>query len=226
MPKRSKAQVEKTSWGLQYVLPGAERKISAAKERPVYPVEGDQFVIPGAEPITTRELLRRKLAAPIKPRCGQKGIPLNAQSDLISLSLKIALPEDHDKRRASEWGSALRYLYGNGCKPMAVPAALRENGGTRNCANALKGRTTGKDAATSKIDEQEVWKLIKEHGKGFEVASNRVEMPVGRGVLIAGRNKEGNRLSVRHLIKVDEKLGRDFLQKVANDLTRKSAKAK
>lgn len=74
MAKRSKAQVEKTQWGLQYVLPGAERKLSVAKEQPIYPVEGDQFVIPGAEPITTRELLRRRLAAPIKPRCGQKSI--------------------------------------------------------------------------------------------------------------------------------------------------------
>lgn len=74
MAKRSKSQVEKTSWGYQYVLPGAERKLSAAKEQPTYPVEGDQFVIPGAESITTRELLRRKLAAPIRPRCGQKSI--------------------------------------------------------------------------------------------------------------------------------------------------------
>ena len=162
----------------------------------------------------------------LKKLVTDRGIPLNAQSDLISLSLKIALPKDHDKRRASEWGSALRYLYGNGCKPMAVPAALRENGGTRNCANALKGRTAGGETATSKIDEQEAWKLVKEHGNGFEVASNRVDLPVVRAVLIAGRNKDGNRLFVRHFIPADEKLGRDFLQKIANDLTRKSAKAK
>ena len=74
MAKRLKPTVEKTQWGLQYVLPGAERVMPAAAEQPVYPVEGDQFVIPGAEPITTHELLRRKLAAPIKPRCGQKSI--------------------------------------------------------------------------------------------------------------------------------------------------------
>ena len=157
----------------------------------------------------------------------ERGIPLNAQSDLISLSLKIALPEDHDKRRASEWGSALRYLYGNGCKPMAVPAALRENGGTRNCANALKGRTTGKDAATSKIDEQEAWNLIRKHGTGFEVrGANKLDMPVAMGVLIAARRMDENQLFVRHLVSIKDKLGRDFLKKVANDLTRKSAKAK
>ena len=68
MKNRTEAPVEKTNWGWQYVLPGAEQKISVAVKQPAYPVEGDQFVIPGAEPITTSELLRRKLAAPIRPR--------------------------------------------------------------------------------------------------------------------------------------------------------------
>ena len=82
MAKRSKAQVEKTPWGLQYVLPGAEQKIATTKAQPAYPVEGDQFVIPGAESITTRELLQRKLAAPIKPRCGQRSIRATALFDV------------------------------------------------------------------------------------------------------------------------------------------------
>ena len=74
MARRSKLPLEKTQWGWQYVLPGAEQIISVAAKQPTYPVEGDQFVIPGAEPITTRDLLQRRIAAPIKPRCGQKSI--------------------------------------------------------------------------------------------------------------------------------------------------------
>ncbi|MHB1204171.1 MAG: hypothetical protein ACYCZX_01280 [Rhodospirillaceae bacterium] len=71
MPKRSKPQVEETQWGPQYVLPGAERIAVAAKTQPHRPREGDQFVFPGTEPITTGELLGRKMAR-LKPRRGQK----------------------------------------------------------------------------------------------------------------------------------------------------------
>ena len=74
MKNRTEAPVEKTMSGWQYVLPGAERKMSIAAERPAYQVDGDQFVIPAAEAITTRQLLRRKLAAPIRPRRGQKSV--------------------------------------------------------------------------------------------------------------------------------------------------------
>lgn len=74
MAKHQKYQIEKTSVGLQYVLPGAERVKREAPLSNCYAVDGAQFVIPGAERISTRELLARKMAAPIKPRSRQLGM--------------------------------------------------------------------------------------------------------------------------------------------------------
>ena len=74
MAKHQKYQIEKTSVGMQYVIPGAER-ITAVTTPPMrYPTDGAQFVIPGAEQISTGELLARKMAEPIRPRSRQRGL--------------------------------------------------------------------------------------------------------------------------------------------------------
>ena len=74
MAKRQKYQVEKTSVGLQYVIPGAERITPVAVPSMRYSTDGTQFVIPGAEQITTGELLMRKMVEPIRPRTRQRGM--------------------------------------------------------------------------------------------------------------------------------------------------------
>ena len=74
MAKRPKCQVENTSAGLQYVLPGAERIAPVATPPKRYSTDGAQFVIPGAEQISTGELLMRKMAEPIRPRTRQRGL--------------------------------------------------------------------------------------------------------------------------------------------------------
>ena len=74
MAKRQKYQVEKTSVGLQYVIPGAERIVPVATPPMLYSTDGAQFVIPGAEQISTGELLMRKMAEPIRPRTRQRGL--------------------------------------------------------------------------------------------------------------------------------------------------------
>ena len=74
MAKRQKYQVEKTSIGLQYVIPGAERITPGATPAMRYPTDGAQLVIPGAEQISTGELLMRKMAEPIRPRTRQRGV--------------------------------------------------------------------------------------------------------------------------------------------------------
>ena len=74
MAKRQKYQVEKTSVGMQYVIPGAERITPVATPSTQYPTDGAQLVIPGAEQITTGELLMRKMAEPIRPRTRQRGM--------------------------------------------------------------------------------------------------------------------------------------------------------
>ena len=74
MAKRQKYHVEKTSVGMQFVIPGTERVMpSAAPSRP-YATDGVQFVIPGAEQISSGELLMRKMAEPIRPRTHQRGL--------------------------------------------------------------------------------------------------------------------------------------------------------
>ena len=74
MAKRQKYQVEKTSVGLQFVIPGTERAMLAPSPSRPYETDGVQFVIPGAEQIGTGELLMRKMAEPLKPRRGQKSL--------------------------------------------------------------------------------------------------------------------------------------------------------
>jgi hypothetical protein len=63
---------EPTATGLQYVIPGTERPPAKTPKRPAYAAEGDQLVIPGAEPIGTRALIERLAARPIRPSRGQK----------------------------------------------------------------------------------------------------------------------------------------------------------
>ena len=74
MAKRQKYQVEKTSVGMQYVIPGAERITPVAVPSMRYSTDGTQFVIPGAEQISTGELLMRKMVEPIRPRSRQRGL--------------------------------------------------------------------------------------------------------------------------------------------------------
>ena len=74
MAKRQKYQVEKTSVGMQYLIPGAERIVPVAVPSRRYSTDGAQFVIPGAEQIGTGEFLMRKMAEPIRPRTRQRGL--------------------------------------------------------------------------------------------------------------------------------------------------------
>jgi hypothetical protein len=64
--------IEKTSIGIQYVIPGTERPVKPI--RPTYKADGYQLVIPGAERISTREHLLRLAEKPITPSRGQKGL--------------------------------------------------------------------------------------------------------------------------------------------------------
>jgi len=78
MANRQKHQIEQTSIGLQYVIPGAERIMPVATPSMRYSADGAQFVIPGAEQISTGELLTRKMAEPIRPRSRQRGMAATA----------------------------------------------------------------------------------------------------------------------------------------------------
>jgi hypothetical protein len=72
---RSSFTAERTAAGLQYVIPGTERPAPPKRPaRPVYGSEGDQLVIPGAEPIGTRALLERRAARPLRPARAQKSL--------------------------------------------------------------------------------------------------------------------------------------------------------
>ena len=64
--------IEKTSSGMQYVIPGTE-KLPAPKGRR-FKADGDQLVIPGAERISNREHLLRLAAKPLSSRRGQRGL--------------------------------------------------------------------------------------------------------------------------------------------------------
>ena len=60
--------IERTPSGLQYLIPGTELRTRPNSTKPELPKEGDQYMFPGTEPISTRELLLRLASKPIGPR--------------------------------------------------------------------------------------------------------------------------------------------------------------
>ncbi len=74
---RDKFELEKTTAGLQFVIPGTEKPKAVPKVK--YSFDNQQAVIPGAEQISQKRLLDRLQDKPITPRIGQKspeGVPL------------------------------------------------------------------------------------------------------------------------------------------------------
>ncbi len=67
-------ETERTSAGVQYVIPGAERLVTRKLKRSPLDREDDQFVLPGAEPISTRELLTRLSNQPLRLKRGQRSL--------------------------------------------------------------------------------------------------------------------------------------------------------
>ena len=66
---------ERTSSGIQYLIPGTEARTRPRSTKPELPREGDQYMIPGAEPISTGELLLRLVNRAMQPRRFQRGLP-------------------------------------------------------------------------------------------------------------------------------------------------------
>jgi len=60
--------IEQTASGVQYLIPGTERRTRPKSTKSELPREGDQYMFPGTEPISTRELLLRLVSKPIRPR--------------------------------------------------------------------------------------------------------------------------------------------------------------
>ena len=67
--------VEKTRAGWQFVIPGCEAAAGSRPDAPEYSQDGRQFVMPGAEKLSDRDLLQRAADAPIRPRRGQRPLP-------------------------------------------------------------------------------------------------------------------------------------------------------
>ncbi|MGH6676722.1 MAG: hypothetical protein ACRECE_10955 [Xanthobacteraceae bacterium] len=65
-------EVECTRAGMQYVIPGTERRLPPP--RPAYPRDGAQLVIPGAERISARALLNPRMTKPLIGRRGQRSM--------------------------------------------------------------------------------------------------------------------------------------------------------
>ena len=151
-----------------------------------------------------------------------KGLTFNRASDLFSLCLKLAIPtESYDKRRSSEWAAALRYLHSKGCQPGQASRFLQEHGGTKACAKAMAN--PGDDETKTPISPDEIWKTFETYGKHFEVATNRLEMPVRKGILIAEPNPDNNRLLVHHVIDIRNPTGRAILRKLAASISKINA---
>jgi len=64
--------VERTQAGEQFVIPGTEKPTPVPRTK--YPSDGSQLVIPGAEQISQKSLLKRLMRKPFRPRVGQRGL--------------------------------------------------------------------------------------------------------------------------------------------------------
>ena len=73
---QSEFQVEKTATGLQYVIPGTQRIVKPKPRafKAEWTPAGDQFVILGAEKISTVAYVARLAEKPLTPRRGQIGL--------------------------------------------------------------------------------------------------------------------------------------------------------
>lgn len=70
--RKPRFNVERTSAGLQFVIPGTEKPVPAPRMR--YPTDGTQLVIPGAERISAKVLLNRILQRPMRSRVAQRSL--------------------------------------------------------------------------------------------------------------------------------------------------------
>ncbi len=151
-----------------------------------------------------------------------KRMTFNKASDLFALSLKLAIPaEAYNKRRASEWAMALRYLHSQSCAPDGVAAFFAEKGGINHCVDQMRALDNEQRAPQLSMSPEEAWVAIENGGDGFTVATNQLEMPCDRAVLIAERNPDNNRLLVRHAIAADTGVAKSFLVKLAATMGQK-----
>lgn len=154
--------------------------------------------------------------AELKELVQAKGLMFNRASDLIALSLKCVIPkENYNKKRASEWAQALRYLYMRGYQPTEISERLAEFGITKCARAAMDIERTGDDGGS---EQEEPWHVIDKYGRGFEVATNQLDMPFPKGILIAEGNEDKNRLVVRHVLDTDDPIARSILKKLAQRL--------
>lgn len=67
------AKTERTAAGVQYVIPGVERRTAP---RSIYSEEPTgQLLIPGVEPVSDQDRLRRQAEAPLHARLRQRSLP-------------------------------------------------------------------------------------------------------------------------------------------------------
>ena len=69
---RKRFCVEHTRAGLQYIIPGTEKPVRVPRIK--YASDGSQFVIPGAEQVSAKILLKRFMEKPLRARVGQRSL--------------------------------------------------------------------------------------------------------------------------------------------------------
>lgn len=149
----------------------------------------------------------------------RKGLTFNRSADLFALCLKLAIPnESYNKRRASDWAMALRYLYSQGCQPNQVLHQLGQYG-VKACARFIK-QSQQPDEHNATSCPEDVWGVFKKYGEHFTVSTNQLEMPFSKAILIAERNEDLNRLIVQHGIDERDPAAQAILAKLAKSLAK------
>jgi len=148
----------------------------------------------------------------------KKHVRFNKRTDLFGFVIKLTMPDTKTNRRlASEYAGALRYLYSVGTPGDHVAKELTRQGGISGCRKKLSElrRDLGKGRKpASKTSATKNWDKVKEGGPLAEFKFKSGKLKKGRYALLAGCNKNGA-LTVYKSISINEQDGAGFLRRIA-----------
>ena len=141
-----------------------------------------------------------------------RGARFNKRTDIFAFVLKLAMGEEADGRRVSEYAIVLRYLYFRKVSGDQVIKKLQAWGGLTGCRNKMRKRKR----KSSPISQKMLWKRVKSDGsvanfKSESGNSGKGKLKTGRYILVAGKRKDGE-LRIYKSISIDDDRGDKILR--------------
>ena len=147
-----------------------------------------------------------------------KDISFNKRTDIFGFVIKLAmLASNANRRLASEYAGALRYLYSRDTPGNLVAEEIKKQGGISGCRKKLSAlrralRTDKKSSPNMSTTKN--WNKVKEDGYLAKFSLKNGKMKGGRYALLAGCNKKGG-LTIYKSISIKDSDGERFLKSIA-----------